>query len=107
MLGANDTPAGTTQASATASLTSIISTIRALWATTPLFIAEHTIFNLTTNSGVQAAQAAVLDSGSAIYSGGNYDTLTSSSDYWDNTHPNATGAAAMASIAVTAITAHP
>lgn len=107
MCGANDTPAGTSQASCTTSLNSTISILRGIWSTTPIFIPEHSIFNLTASANVQNAQAAVLNSGNFIYTGGNMDSITSSSDYWDNTHPNATGAAAMASIAVTAISAHP
>ena len=49
---------------------------------------------------------SVWSSGNKVYDGGNMDSLTSSSNYWDNTHPNSTGTAAMASLAVTAISAH-
>jgi lysophospholipase L1-like esterase len=107
MLGVNDTNAGTGQIAATASLNSIISTIRALNSTVPIFVPKHSIFGLVTSAAVQNAQAAVLDSPGKVYSGGDMDTLTAAGNYWDNTHFNATGAAAAAALAVTAITAHP
>lgn len=106
MLGANDSNAGVTQAAATNSLVDIISTIRTLW-TCPVFVARHSIFGLVASSAVQAAQNAVLDTPNRIYTGGDMDSLTAGGNYWDNTHFNATGAAAAAALAVAAITAHP
>jgi hypothetical protein len=103
--GANDKNAGVSQASATASLNSIISTIRGL-SSANIFIPTHSNFGLATSAGIQAAQAAVIDNVS-VFTGGNMDSLAgSSSNYWDNTHFNATGAAAAATLAANAIAAH-
>jgi hypothetical protein len=107
LLGANDTNAGTSQVSATASITSIVSTLRALWPTTPIFVATHSLFNLVTNAGIQAALQSVWSAGNKVYDGGNFDSLTAAGNYWDNTHPNATGRAAMATLLSNAIAAHP
>lgn len=107
MLGANDGPNGTTGSSATTSMDSIVSTVRGIWPSTNMFVATHTLFDLTTYPAIQTAQQSVWSSSNKVYDGGDMDSLTSSSDYWDGTHPNATGAAAMASLAVTAISAHP
>lgn len=105
MLGANDY--GTNQTSATLSLNSIISTIRNCGITCNIFVARHTIFGLVANPAVQAAQVSVLNSTTKIYSGGDMDSITSGSYYWDGTHYNASGAIQAAAIAVAAITAHP
>lgn len=107
MCGANDTNSGTSQASATTSITSLVSTLRAIWPTTNIFVPTHTNFNLVTNAGIQAALQSVWSSGNKVFDGGNMDSITSSSNYWDNTHPNSTGRVAMASLAATAITSHP
>ncbi|MBW7967590.1 SGNH/GDSL hydrolase family protein [Bradyrhizobium sp. BR 10261] len=106
MLGANDTNLGTSQASATLSLQSIIANIRGLSAAN-IFVARHSIFGLATSAAVQAAHAAVLDPTNKVFTGGDMDSLTSSANYWDNTHFNATGAAAAAVLATSAISAHP
>jgi hypothetical protein len=103
--GANDKNAGVSQASATASLNSVISTIRGL-SSANIFIPTHSNFGLATSAAIQAAQAAVIDNVS-IFTGGNLDSLAgSAANYWDNTHYNATGAAAAATIAANAIAAH-
>lgn len=106
LLGANDTPAGTSEASATSSIQSIVSTVRRIWPSTPMFVATHTLFNLTTSSAVQTALQSVWSNSNQVYDGGNIDSLTSSSNYWDNTHPNSTGRANMVSLIVPAISAH-
>jgi len=103
--GANDKNAGVSQASATASLNSIISTIRSV-SSANIFIPTHSMFALGTSAAIQAAQAAVIDN-VTIFTGGNIDTLTGAGNYWDSgTHFNATGAAAGAAIAAPAIAAH-
>jgi hypothetical protein len=107
LAGCNDTNAGTPQAAATTSMTSITSTVRGIWPTTPFFVATHTLFNLVTNAGIQAALQSVWSSGNKVYDGGNFDSLTGSGNYWDGTHPNATGRAAMATLLTNAIAAHP
>lgn len=107
MLGANDKNAGTSEASATASLNSIIATIRTYWSCN-IFIAKQSNFGLGTSAAVQNAEAAVLSVPGQVYSGGDMDSLAvSAGNYWDNTHFNATGAAAAAALAATAISAHP
>lgn len=103
--GANDKSAGTSQVSATASITSVVATIRTV-SSANIFIPTHSNFGLATSAAIQAAQAAVID-GVSIFSGGNIDSLAVSAlNYWDNTHFNATGAAAAATLATAAITAH-
>ena len=104
MLGANDKNIGVSEASATASLESIISTIRAVGITCNIFIARHSRFAGVTSPAVRAAQAAVLDD-VTVFSGGDMDSIPSDG-YWDGTHFNADGASAAAALAVTAITAH-
>lgn len=107
MCGANDKNAGVTEASATASLNSIIATIRTYTAC-KIFIAKHSNFGLATSAAIQNAQVAVLSAPGLVFSGGDMDSLAGTAgNYWDNTHFNATGAAAAAALAVAAITANP
>lgn len=107
MIGPNDKNIGTGQSAATTSLSNIISSVRDLGITCPIFIPRHSIFALVASSAVQLAQGAVLDSPNRVYTGGDMDSLTASGNYWDNTHFNSTGAAAAAALLVAAITAHP
>lgn len=102
-LGANDHT--TTLASAMASMVSIIASIRAVSAAN-IFVAKHSLFSLVTYPNVQAAQLSVLDANNKVYDGGNFDSLTTSGYYWDDTHPNATGRAAMATLSSAAVMAH-
>jgi hypothetical protein len=60
-LGANDSISGTDQATATRQLKSIIVNIIDAGLTCKIFISRHSTFGNVTSSGVQAAQAAVVD----------------------------------------------
>ncbi|MBN8987410.1 MAG: hypothetical protein J0H42_04140 [Rhizobiales bacterium] len=102
-LGANDHT--TTQAVATVGYQSIISTIRGFTAA-PIYIVRHSLFALVSKPNLLAAQAAVLDAGNAVYTGGDLETgFVSSSLYWDDTHYNATGAAAASTVVASALAA--
>lgn len=103
-LGANDHT--TTEAAATVGYQSIIATLRGFTAV-PIFIIRHSLFGLVSQPNLLAAQAAVLDAGNGVYTGGDLETgFVSSALYWDDTHYNATGAAAAATVVAAALAAH-
>ncbi len=104
-IGENDNTAGTSQASCTASLNSIISTIRASFAGT-ILVSTTSWHAGTTATNVTNAQAAVINNGAGIYAGANTDAF-GNGDRWDTTHPNATGALDWSNAWVTKITAAP
>lgn len=104
--GANDNPNATSEAAATASLSTMIALIRAAGLTAPLFIAKHSTFGNAVRTQVQAAQAAVIDNPNSIYAGPDIDAIGSGGRY-DGTHLNSTGASTLASAIATLVAAHP
>jgi hypothetical protein len=93
----------TTQAQYTTALNSVISGIRAQWATVPILIAISTYINGSADANVAAAQAAAVNNPSGIYAGANGDSLTGTNRQSDNTHWSTTGADAYAGLADTAL----
>jgi lysophospholipase L1-like esterase len=77
-----------------------------LFTAVKILVARHTNFGLIVNPPVQAALTSVLSDANKVYTGGDMDSLTDPSNYWDGTHLTATGADNAANIAVAAITAH-
>jgi len=106
ILGANDNPNGTSEASATASLQAMIALIRAAGLTAPLFIAKHSTFSNTTRSQVTAAQAAVVDNPNGIYAGPDLDAI-SSGNRFDGTHHTSGGETIHANANAALVAAHP
>lgn len=90
VIGSNDTNAGTTSSAFQASQTTAIQLWRDAGLTCPYYVAVDSWFNGTTSSAVTGAQAAVVN-GTTIKAGPNLDSITSSNRY-DNTHWNITGA---------------
>lgn len=73
--GVNDNIAGTSQGSYTASLNSVISTIRTYWPSTsiPILIGVCTIGNIAVSAAIQAAQTSVVNNPTGIWAGVNSD----------------------------------
>lgn len=105
-VGENDTVAGTSQASFTASLTSVINEIRAAGFAGTILVSSTSYTGGTTSSNVTNAQAAAINNGSGIYAGPNTDSLNSA-NRWDNTHWNAAGESNLSGLWLTAISAAP
>ena len=99
--GENDTTAGTSEASYQASLSSIISTVRAAGVSAKWVVAQASYIGGVTSSAVLAAQAAVVD-GSTIFAGPNTDVVGSAGRV-DNTHFNSSGADTVAGLWTAAI----
>lgn len=94
--GESDKALGTTQAAMTSGLNSVISTVRAVLPTTPMYVSKTSWANGGTSSAVRAAQAAVI--GGTIFAGPDTDTLDATNRLPDNTHWNGTGADAVAGL---------
>jgi hypothetical protein len=99
--GEQDNVAGTTTAAYEASLSGLISQQRGLGNTAPWLLARSTYSTGTTSSAIQAAYAALIN-GTTIFAGADTDSLGSSDRQADNTHLNATGADANATLWVNA-----
>ncbi|MGJ5163147.1 hypothetical protein [Bradyrhizobium sp. HKCCYLR1051] len=91
---------GTLQAAYYAALMSMIGTIRGLWPTVPIFIAQESrIGTGATSSEVRAAQAQAWDAGNYVYAGPDTDSLDATYRQSDSLHWNAsTGRAAVAGL---------
>lgn len=76
--GENDTNSGTTQTAYTTGLNSVIAKSRAAGFAGPWFVAKQSWYVSTVSSAIQAAQAAVLNSGSGVYAGPDADSLVGS-----------------------------
>lgn len=104
--GEADCIEGTSQSAYSASLATTIANIRQYF-TGPIFINQETYDSGTTcPSTIAAAQIAAVNHSANVWAGANWDVF-GSSDRYDNTHPNATGAAAMAAAEQTAMHAVP
>jgi hypothetical protein len=88
MQGESDNLGGTSQASYTASLSTVIAAIRNAGMSGPLLINEESWANGAVAANVQNAQLAA--SGTNIFAGANLDTIDNTGRY-DTTHLNATG----------------
>ncbi len=104
--GESDTAAGTSQASYTASLTAIISTIQAqsAFSGVPIFISKTSYYLGTTATNVTNPQVAAVN-GTTVFSLGNSDSL-GAGDRRDNIHFNTIGVTDWAAIAGPALAAH-
>lgn len=98
--GPNDTNLGTSQASYTASLASVIATIRVYWPSVPILVGVCTQANGVQSVPIQNAQIAAVNHPSGIWAGVNSDAFPGG-DFQDGTHFNATGRAAWVSSAIT------
>lgn len=95
--GEQDSAAGTLQAAYAAGLTSVVSTIRTVLATTPIYISQTSLQNNTTSATVRAAQAAAV--GGTVFAGPDTDTLTGGTNRQvDGTHFTTAGADAVAGL---------
>lgn len=101
--GEEDNILGTSQASCTSALNSVINSVRSSGVTCPWLIAQESYVGGTTSAAVRAAQASVVTG--TIYQGPDADTLGSSYRY-DGTHWNAAGADAYAALWQAAINSH-
>lgn len=103
-LGEQDKILGTSQAAWEASFDAMVAAQVALGNNVPWFVVKSTMVTNAVSATIQAAQDAVL--GGSVYTGGNCDSLTGGTNrQGDGTHLTATGAAAMAALAKTAIDA--
>jgi hypothetical protein len=93
--GESDQVLGTSQGSYTSSLSSVISTVRAVLATTPIYVSQTSYVSGSTSSAVRAAQAAAVTG--TVFAGPDTDTLNSSNRH-DNIHWNGTGSDAVAGL---------
>lgn len=102
--GEQDNADGTSQASYTASLNTVISTIRSVGfnTTVPIFVNIESSIGGVAASNVTNAQAAVVNHSNGVWAGGNIDSI-GGGERSDGTHLNATGAASAASLLVTAM----
>lgn len=95
---------GTSQISYTASLNSMIASVRTSFGSTlPIFIAQESWNAGSTSAAVRAAQASVVNHASAIWLGPDCDSLNATNRQADNTHWNTTGASANAALWKTAL----
>jgi hypothetical protein len=93
--GESDQVLGTSQGDYTTRLASVISTVRAVLPTTPIYVSKTSYVSGNTSSAVRAAQTAAVTG--TVFAGPDTDTLNSSNRY-DNIHWNATGADAVAGL---------
>lgn len=96
MQGESDTYSGTSQASYTASLRTIIGTIRGAGITSPILVNLESWLSGATSAAVRNAQMSVVGTNGVIQ-GANMDSLNNSYRY-DGTHLNASGALAAANL---------
>lgn len=73
--GPNDTNVGTSQGAYTASLNSVISTIRGYYASVPILVGVCSYNGVTTSANVTNAQTAAPSAPSKIYAGVNSDAF--------------------------------
>lgn len=92
--GEIDNQFATSQAAYSASLASVIATIRDDWSTSvPIFITKSSYYNDTTAANVTNAQVAAVDHPNGIWLGADADSLTTAGGYRvDGTHWTNTGA---------------
>lgn len=103
--GETDCQNGTSQAAYAASLANVFAGVRSVWPSTPIILnSAETWISGVTCSPIAAAQAAAI--GGSVFAGANTDSLGAGDRQMDNTHFNATGSAAGASLLATAINAH-
>jgi len=104
--GESDTAAGTSQASYTASLTAIISTIQAqaAFSGVPIFISKTSYYLGTTATNVTNPQVAAVN-GTTVFSLGDSDTIGAGGRR-DDIHFNAGGITSWAAIAAPALAAN-
>lgn len=95
--GQGESDAGTSQASYTASLNSVISNVQACGFSGRFFVALETMASGVVNSPVRAAQAAVVN-GTTIFQSGDIDTISSANRLADQTHLNDSSAATAATL---------
>lgn len=100
--GETDTVLATSQGNYTTSLNSVISNVKACGFGGRFFVAVETWDAGAVSSGVQAAQAAVVDS-VTVFASGNIDTLNAANRIADNTHLNDAGIAAAATLVYNAM----
>ncbi len=102
--GESDTSPQTSQADYQTFFASMMTTIRAVWSTVPVFVAKSTFINGISNATIRTAQAAVVNNAAGIFAGPDADTLTGSSfRQTDQTHWNAGGADGVAGLWQTAL----
>jgi len=103
--GESDTNAGTSQASYTASLNKVIAAFNRELPGCPILVAKETWNGSAFNSGIQAAQAAVVNS-TTVFTGEDVDSIPTTTTYrYDNLHLNELGADTRASAAYTRLVA--
>lgn len=95
--GETDGSIGTTQIAYTASINTIVTTVRACGFSGRFFVALETWLVGVTSATIRAAQAGVVN-GTTIYQSGDIDTLNAGSRQADNTHLTDAGAASAATL---------
>jgi len=103
--GEQDNLNGTSQASWTASFATLKANILATGFNGRIFVPQETYINSATSAAVRAAQAAVVD-GSTVFSGGDFDTLTGSTNRQvsgTDAHMTDAGAASASALMITAM----
>lgn len=107
--GTSDGTAGTSQASYAASLQKIVAAFHSVWPGVPLLINTESFWNGSVNTGIQAAQASVVDN-VTVFAGADTDTIGNSGRYSAGgnppTHFNSTGSPQAAALLETAVLAH-
>lgn len=102
--GEADNTAGTSQANYTTSLNQVIANAQSCGFSGRFFVNKETWSGGAVLSGVQTAQAAVVNS-STVWAGANMDSLTATSRLTDNTHLNDAGMASAATLIYNAMVA--
>lgn len=103
--GEQDNLNGTSQAAWTASFATLKANILATGFNGRIFVPQETYINSTTSSAVRAAQASVVDN-SVVYSGGDFDTLTGSTNRQNggtDAHMTDAGAASVSTLMINAM----
>lgn len=98
--GPNDNSQGTSQASYTASLASVISTIQSFTAAT-ILIGVCSKASGVANAGIVAAQTAAVNHASGVWAGVNSDAYVAGNFQADGSHLSDTGSAALATDYIT------
>ncbi|MBN8956543.1 MAG: hypothetical protein J0H17_08165 [Rhizobiales bacterium] len=97
--GESDNRIGTSSASITASLRSMVTTIRAEGVNAPVFIALTALWpGYSNDAQIRAGQAAAVDHSLGIYQGPDTDTLDAATYRTGGVHFNAAGAQAFADL---------
>lgn len=100
--GETDNTLGTSQASYTAGLNTVLSAATTAGFSGRFFICKETWIFGSVSAAVQAAQTGIVN-GTTIFSGGDLDSLNATNRQADNTHFNDTGAAAAATLVYNAM----